>query len=530
MNQERFDELTRALATTQLSRWQVLKALFVSTIVASPLSGLASPSSAAPQRKAATAVPCADDPVTSASLDAARSALVAGATQVRLSPKGCMRYRRTLKGGRVTSEVLTLEGKPILMWKHTPAESTGQRDTDLDGFFEWRSTVQLGEKDDREGSKDDDREGSEDDDREGSEDDDRVVTTEYSPATKKLTRRTTYTRTSDGWHVLIEEVDQSGTLVTVAEFDTGLSFEGAATPSDQGSGGALPNGASGTGGQAKRQRRKPKPPKPKSTPSEPKLIFRRCTPEQEKQLRAAREASRNVGIACLEKYEQFWPLALMAANYTTRTTVLICSDPGKNEIGRDALAETGASSVLGGRTIFIEFNSDPDAPGYFFGFSPREQASMFFHEMLHLRGIYWSHEPGGCDADCVRSGNRAERDRTYACENLCFGTSSNSGEVTKCSCDLCLGRPGGQQCNEACRSFGKCRTAAGEKRCTFEPKPEPNPGGESYCCICGYPVADRKCYKTKAECLSSKCGVGSPGCASGEGRCRPNHSGKPVEP
>jgi thiol-disulfide isomerase/thioredoxin len=60
-------------------------------------------------------IPCADDPVTSASLNAASSALAAGATQVNLSPKGCMRYHRTLKDNRVTSEELTLEGKPVML-------------------------------------------------------------------------------------------------------------------------------------------------------------------------------------------------------------------------------------------------------------------------------------------------------------------------------------------------------------------------------------------------------------------------------
>ena len=33
MNQERFDELTRALATTPLSRWQVLEGLLAGTVV-----------------------------------------------------------------------------------------------------------------------------------------------------------------------------------------------------------------------------------------------------------------------------------------------------------------------------------------------------------------------------------------------------------------------------------------------------------------------------------------------------------------
>src|SRR5215217_9753816 len=190
MNQEHFDELARALTTNRLSRWQVLKSFAAGVLLAGPLGALRHSPASAQQSGTATGVPCANDPVTAASLDAADSALAAGAKKVKLSPKGCMRYRRTLTGGRITSDEVTLEGKPAFRWKHTFTKSTGQRDADLDGFFEWRSTVQRGAAT---GNKD------------------RTVTKWYSAETKKLTRRETYTRTKHGkhgWHVLIQEANQ----------------------------------------------------------------------------------------------------------------------------------------------------------------------------------------------------------------------------------------------------------------------------------------------------------------------------------
>src|SRR5215217_3634733 len=222
MNEEQFDELARALTTNRLSRWQVLKSFAAGVLLAGPLGALWHSPASAQQSGTDTGVPCANDRVTAASLDAADSALAAGATQVKLSPKGCVRYRRILKGGRITSDEVTLEGKPAFRWKHTFTKSTGQRDADLDGFFEWRSTVQRGAAT---GNKD------------------RTVTKWYSAETKKLTRRETYTRTKHGkhgWHVLIQEANQSGTLVKVAEFDTGPYIETSA-PRDQGSGGNLTN-------------------------------------------------------------------------------------------------------------------------------------------------------------------------------------------------------------------------------------------------------------------------------------------------
>jgi hypothetical protein len=193
MNQERFDDLTRALATGRLSRRQVLKSVAAGVLMAGPLGALWNSPATAQGR-------CARDPMTAASVAAARTALAAGAKEVKLSPQGCVRYRRTVVGGRITHEETTFASKPALVWKHTPTKSIGRRDLDLDGFFEWRATTQRGP----------------------TATDSRTRISEFAPANGALVRRETYARTGVVVHTIIEEADASGVLRVVAEFDTGL--------------------------------------------------------------------------------------------------------------------------------------------------------------------------------------------------------------------------------------------------------------------------------------------------------------------
>ncbi|MCA1837824.1 MAG: hypothetical protein LC674_03390, partial [Actinobacteria bacterium] len=120
---------------------------------------------------------------TAESLEAARVQLEAGATDVTLSPGGYFRYRRTLSGSSITAEELLAGGIPVLTWNHTATESTGQGDADRDGFSESRTRIVRGQ----------------------SLTDERVELTDYSPTTRALIRRQTYTRTGpDTIHVLWE--------------------------------------------------------------------------------------------------------------------------------------------------------------------------------------------------------------------------------------------------------------------------------------------------------------------------------------
>ncbi len=80
--------------------------------------------------------PCAGDWPTEDSLLAARDALSGGAEVVNLSPGGCIRLERTLAGGNVAAERMTVAGAVISETAYTATGRTGRRDADGDGFFE----------------------------------------------------------------------------------------------------------------------------------------------------------------------------------------------------------------------------------------------------------------------------------------------------------------------------------------------------------------------------------------------------------
>jgi hypothetical protein len=130
--------------------------------------------------------------------------------------------------------------------------------------------------------------------------------------------------------------------------------------------------------------------------------------------------------------------------------------------------------------------------------------------MLHLNAGVWLHPD--CDEACQGDSNkRKEIDRTYACEALCFGKSSGSGEATKCSCDRCLGTPEDQKCNERCQALGTCHDPKEEERCTFPTKPD-----KIYC------HCNKKCYDKATDC-TSECKA-SLGCFTGI--CAPTEPGQ----
>ena len=80
--------------------------------------------------------------VTIDSLDAARAALANGVNEGSLSPNGCVTYRRELdSAGQVTSQAILHAGATVMVWNHTPTQSTAARDIDLNGCPDWRSTA-----------------------------------------------------------------------------------------------------------------------------------------------------------------------------------------------------------------------------------------------------------------------------------------------------------------------------------------------------------------------------------------------------
>jgi hypothetical protein len=61
---------------------------------------------------------CAQDFPTEASLQAARTAIVAGGTDVALSPGGCLRYKRVFSGSDLTREETSFDGQLMSAWNH----------------------------------------------------------------------------------------------------------------------------------------------------------------------------------------------------------------------------------------------------------------------------------------------------------------------------------------------------------------------------------------------------------------------------
>jgi hypothetical protein len=87
---------------------------------------------------------CLADPVTEASLAAARAAEESGATEIPLSPGGCLTYRRTLDGDAVTSETLIAGGRTDSEYTYTDAGAMGREDRNLDGVFDWEAVLTRG--------------------------------------------------------------------------------------------------------------------------------------------------------------------------------------------------------------------------------------------------------------------------------------------------------------------------------------------------------------------------------------------------
>jgi hypothetical protein len=320
---------------------------------------------------------CGSDPVTAESLDAARSMLETGATDVVLSPGGCARYRRTLVAGRTTLEEVVVNGAVVLAWDHTDAQSTGQRDADRDGFFEWRSTVQRGSTGEFL----------------------RSEVTEHAPTTETLLRRETYTSANSTVHALWEEVDDTGVLRTVASFDADPFEE--SPIEDYTSGPISGNAEAGAGGVAD-------------------ISTTGCSPEQDAQLKDRFRHAINVGLVCMGHYDATGIQLNIMFHYLARDIVIKC-----DVLPEKVAARLDRKSYLDPeRKVVIIVNKD----GFFTKLSEYEQSKTLWHEMLH-------NHFGPHNKKARRLPRFDEFDQTEACEDLCFGPDP----TTKCSCARCLG-------------------------------------------------------------------------------------------
>jgi plastocyanin len=267
---------------------------------------------------------CSQDAITTDSLEAARAALQAGATAVSLSPAGCIRYNRTMSGTTVMHEELTVSDWTMETWDHTTTQSLGLRDADLDGYFEWRSTVDRGPL----------------------VTDGRVVTTMYFTDTHWLARRETYERLSEEtMHVVWEEdTEKEGWLTTVADFDTSTFdiYSGTLTTTLTLAGGEPPGQISPAGACSEDQL---------------KLIWIRLG-EGVKQ-----------GVDCLNRHGRF-DVAAAVENYTKRKFDISCETC-------DSVAEI---EKWPDPTVPVKLR----VCNSFFTSDANWQRSTMFHEMQHL--------------------------------------------------------------------------------------------------------------------------------------------------
>ena len=400
--------------------------------------------------------PCASDPMTADSLAAARNALAAGATTVKLSPLGCVSYKRTLVSGRITHEEMTFDGTPAVLWDHTATRSKGRRDLDQDGFFEWRATTQRSSWIATDAS---------------------TVMSEFVPATQALVGRQTYARTGSVVHTKIEEADASGAMQVVAEFDTGLTE--ASTHFDE----AAAEGPYLAAAAVK------------------------CTAGQLKKIKAAfKEASRK-GLECLRRHGR-WDLAFsIGLDMAVKAPRYTCTPKPELPDGTFEAASINGPAVQAnwmGTKVQINANSAPN--GFFTednGISIEQRpldarASTLFHEMSHI-----SLGPGSKD----HSGNNREADNVWACEDICFDTAEDPWTPTKCQCAICLET---RTSDTRCDSFRDCEggPCPAENLCEGVCCPGPcAPEVGVSCCpalrICTDAQNNETCCPSNQQCIES---------------------------
>jgi hypothetical protein len=302
---------------------------------------------------------CDDDLITSASIDAAWSALAAGATSVSLSPNGCIAYQRAVDSGLVTSERLTYAGQLALSYTRTPAGTTGQGDFDLDGYFEWAYAVVRGD----------------------TPSGDQATIAVSSPLTKQVVSQQTYTWTSaDLIHVIIEEADSSGALHTTREYDAPRLQ----SSPPRGSGAHVPFTVTTSGCSA----------------ADDTLI--------KDALRKAMDGLPGMpltgGLVCLHRFGATAAEKRLTAAYAGHDVVITCDS------SLSLIAQYDGTGIFDTGTVDLQVN-----PTKFAALSADDQIRTLFHEMLHELGLH--------DPEILKAARVDEIDPTEACAQTCWPSS-----------------------------------------------------------------------------------------------------------
>ncbi len=214
------------------------------------------------------------DVITAGSLEAARLALEAGADAVSLSPDGCVRYSRVTAASMVVHEELTASDWTMETWDHTITQSHGLRDADMDGFFEWRSTVEHA----------------------ALPGDQRVIISMYSPVTTYLARREIYQRLDAETMRVLWEEDTGDGLTLVGDFQASTTDRYTAT---------LPGRSDVAGG--------------------PASVAGACSDENLDLIRQRLAEAIQQGIECMHRYGRPDLAVKLAHNYATRPFIFNCA-------------------------------------------------------------------------------------------------------------------------------------------------------------------------------------------------------------
>lgn len=302
---------------------------------------------------------CADDMPTGASLDAARTALDNGATEVALSPAGCVRYARTLQGKLLATEKFTDEGVVVLSFDRTTTATHGKGDFDRDGFVEWSYELTRG----------------------ATSAQDKAVVTTLSKSTQAPVSRKTYTWTNTTTiHVVIEQ-DDGSKLVKLREMDVPRDQAG---PVDK-------------------------------LPITPFMVTTSgCTPADaaliETRLREAMDGDpadkTSGGLPCLFKMGKKAEMMRLISVYVRDIEIECVSDPAIGAV----YDGVGWFDPFGTASVTIRVN-----PTNFGKRDPNDQRRLLFHEMLH--------ELGEHDPEVLKSPRVDEIDPTQACANTCWPTA-----------------------------------------------------------------------------------------------------------
>jgi hypothetical protein len=352
---------------------------------------------------------CGNDIPTAASLEEAAESLASGNESAALSPEGCIRYRKK-SSGAITVEEILLDNRVLSRTTHTLTLSRTERDADLDGFFEWRSTLVKGSY----------------------SDEDRIVIREFGPESKNLTSIRTYTRNGDDIHVLVQSPDDTGVLTTIQQYDTPVLQPGSGLA---------------------------------ATPGFPAVFYLTslfypptpCPPEEEAMLRERLSEGvmgvgvKSGGLGCLFKMGAKEQYAAVLEAFS-REKLFYCSIPENDEKKAIAAYETYDSWFSTDPVTVIFVN-----PGRFDSLSSEEQRSILFHEMLHSWELH--------DPDAEESNSRKEVDPIYACQVICLNSDGGADmnyDIPDIYCATCLKT---DRCDKRCEKFARSTDSVVAYRC-----------------------------------------------------------------